>query len=109
MAPASGALSSSVRRRDAHGGSVTLVARGTLERARLFARKSRETPLNQRDEHSAFLEAAVVFSRSVTFHLQKELSAAPDFASWYGVWQSRLGEAPVSRYLLEQRNYVLKE
>jgi hypothetical protein len=92
-----------------HGGYVTLVARGTLERARFFVRKARETPLEQREDHATYLEAAVVFSRSVTFHLQKELSGHPAFAEWYQAWQGRLSQTPVSRYLLEQRNYVLKE
>ncbi len=86
-----------------------LVAQTTLTKARFFALKARETPPLQRADFAAYLEAAIVFSRSVTFHLQKELSAKPEFANWYSEHQTKLAASPIARYLLEQRNYVLKE
>jgi len=88
---------------------MPLTARSTLEKARFFARRARETRPDQREEATAYIEAAIVFGRSVTFHLQKELSGRDTFGTWYQQWQSVLGASAASRYLLEQRNYVLKE
>ncbi len=88
---------------------MSLIARETLQKSRFFVSKARDTTLEQRQEFATFLEAAIVFSRSVTFHLQKELAENPRFDPWYQSWQHRLGASAISRYLLDQRNYVLKE
>lgn len=87
---------------------MPLVASTTLKKARFFLDHARASSAD-RDSQTSFLEAAVVFSRSVTFHLQKELSGNSAFAVWYEHQQKRLKGIPVSRYLMEQRNYVLKE
>ena len=55
------------------------------------------------------VEAAIVFARSVTFHIQKEFSARPDFEEWYSPWQKRLAASPTCAYFLEKRNFVLKQ
>ena len=52
---------------------------------------------------------SIVFARSVTLHLQKEWTDRPGFAEWYAVQQSLLRQNRLARFLLEQRNYVLKE
>lgn len=59
--------------------------------------------------YAAFLEAAIVFARSVTFHLQKELREIPGFDEWYAQEQALLSVDPVAKYFLEQRNYILKQ
>jgi hypothetical protein len=88
---------------------MALIAEKTLTKCRLFLRHARDSERTDRESFVALLEAAIVFSRSVTFHLQKELSNHPKFPSWYKTQQDRLAQSPVSRYMLEQRNYVLKE
>lgn len=88
---------------------MTLEARQTLEKARFFLQKAQSTSLDHRRDYIAFLEAAIIFGRSVTFHIQKELSKKAGFSSWYEDWQARLSDSPESRFLLEQRNYALKE
>src|SRR5262245_5759502 len=86
----------------------TLTARETLEASRLFVAQADAAGT----DISIFrynLEAAIVFARSVTFHVQKELSHHSTFDSWYDTWRRRLGADPRCRYFLEKRNFVLKE
>jgi hypothetical protein len=47
--------------------------------------------------------------RSVTFHLQKQFAHIAGFNEWYAQRQQWLKEDRLARFLLEQRNYVLKE
>lgn len=84
-------------------------ARDTLEKARYFAEQA---AARQQEDIVAFrhnLEAAIVFARSVTFHIQKEFAYASGFDTWYGDWQRRLNTERVSRFFLETRNLLLKE
>lgn len=85
------------------------VARLTLAKARFFLDRAEEATPNQRDAFCNYLEASIVFARSVTFHLQKEFSDRPDFNDWYASQQKSLADSQLARFLLEQRNYVLKE
>lgn len=48
------------------------VARHTLEQARDFLRLSDGLIESDREASAALIEAAIVFGRSITFHLQKE-------------------------------------
>lgn len=57
----------------------------------------------------AFLNACVQALRNVTFVLQKNKTAIPDFESWYPVWQEQLKTDPVLRWLVEARNRVVKQ
>jgi hypothetical protein len=86
-----------------------LTAEGTLRRARHFLGRAVNAagpdPLGMRYD----LEAAIVFARSVTFHLQKELSDRPGFVEWYANIRSQLEQDPVARFLLEVRNLILKQ
>jgi hypothetical protein len=88
---------------------MRLTASETLKKSRFFLDRARKAARSDRDAFGAFLEAAIVFSRSVTFHLQKELSGRPGFEEWYPTQQARLAQNAESRFLLEQRNYLLKE
>jgi len=72
------------------------IARATLGRAR-------------REELQHFIDASIVFGRSVTFHLQKECGNHPEFDSWYEKQQEGLRKDAVARFLLDRRNYILKE
>lgn len=85
------------------------VARGTLDAARFFVSRAAQKSVG--DDTRAlrhFLEAAIVFGRSVTFHIQKEFSKRPGFDQWYATWQTRLKNDPLATYFLDKRNYVLK-
>ena len=80
----------------------------TLAKARLFLEQARRADRNDHHAISTNLEAAIVFCRSVTFHLQSQFAHAPGFDAWYAEQQNILREQRLSRFLLEQRNYVLK-
>jgi hypothetical protein len=82
--------------------------RQTLERARFFLAEARGTSIDDRKRLLHFLEAAIVFGRSVTFHLQSQYAHEPGFDSWYTQQQTELKKDPLSRFFLEKRNYVLK-
>lgn len=88
---------------------MPLEARTTLEKACFFLDKAKDTPLSDRNEHIAYLEAAISFGRSVTFHLQQELSARNEFEQWYENWKTRLGQIPESRFMVKQRNLAVHQ
>lgn len=87
---------------------MTITAAETLKKAFLFVRQARTTSPSDRDALVANFEAAVVFCRSVTFHLQSQYAHSPGFRQWYEAKQEQLRRDALSRFLLEQRNYVLK-
>ena len=84
------------------------VATITLAKARFFARQASQADANDREAITNNLEAAIVFARSVTFHLQSQFAHVPGFDAWYAEKQKQLREDRLGRFLLEQRNYVLK-
>jgi hypothetical protein len=47
--------------------------------------------------------------RTVTFILQKNKRAVPDFEAWYGNWQQRLQADPLMRWMHYTRNKIEKE
>ena len=47
--------------------------------------------------------------RSVTFILQKNKTAIPDFDRWYGPWQKNLGADALMVWMREARNAIEKE
>ena len=88
---------------------MTSTARSTIAKARFFLDCADEAGENERASFCNHLEAAIVFARSVTFHLQKEFANQPEFANWYAEHQKSLAQNRLARFLLEQRNYLLKE
>ena len=80
----------------------------TLRKALLFLAQARNADINEREVVATNLEAAIVFCRSVTFHLQSQFAHSPGFHDWYAEQQRLLGHSPISRFMLNQRNYVLK-
>jgi hypothetical protein len=80
----------------------------TLRKARLFLAQARAAYPNDHHATASNLEAAIVFCRSVTFHLQSQFAHSPGFVDWYAEQQNRLREQPLTRFMLDQRNYVLK-
>lgn len=55
------------------------------------------------------LNATIQALRTVTFILQKEQRAIPDFPNWYGSWQERLRQDEVMKWLISARNRIEKE
>ena len=86
------------------------VARGTLEQARFFLAEAESAAVGgRRDALGHFMEAYIVFARSVTLHLQKELAHADGFADWYATQQDAMVIEPLFGFFRDRRNYILKE
>ncbi len=90
------------------------IARSTLCKARFFLAQAvaAESIAHASTDRMAFLaniEAAIVYGRSVTFHIQKEFNKDKDFAPWYANVQNRLRKNARDRFLLQERNFILKE
>ena len=47
--------------------------------------------------------------RNVTWLLQKRRRELPDFATWYGEWQSSVADDVVMKWLVRSRNRIVKE
>lgn len=85
------------------------VARQTLSKARTLLRLTERLDLNEHEEFAVLLESAIVFGRSVTFHLQKEYSSKSGFEEWYKDQQAQLNNISLCRFFLNMRNFILKE
>ena len=85
------------------------IAETTLLKARFFVEQASGTQPHDRVRLTNYLEAAIIFTRSVTLHLQKQFAGIPGFEEWYAKQQHQLRADPLSQFLLAQRNYVLKE
>ncbi len=55
------------------------------------------------------LNATIQALRSVTFLLQKERDAIPDFEPWYEAWRDRMKKDTLMRWLVDARNRIEKE
>jgi hypothetical protein len=88
---------------------MSSVARTTIEKARYFLDCAEDSGGKNPKIFCTFLEAAIVFTRSVTLHLKKELAHHPKFESWYAEQQEALKQNKLGRFLLEQRNLLLKQ
>jgi hypothetical protein len=85
-------------------------ARQMLRMARFFSEQARRSAdTNDRDALTMYLQAAIVFGRSVTFALQKECARASGFSEWYEQKQAELRNDPVAKFFLETRNVILKQ
>jgi len=92
------------------GAAVNSISRETLEKSRLFLNQAQQAVITgERFKFIANLEAAIVFGRTVTFHIQKEYTHQTKFEDWYGSHEQAMKTDPLMRFMLENRNYVLKE
>lgn len=81
-----------------------------LNSARFFLDRTKKAEAQgDRVATEQFLQATVVFSRSVTLHMQKAYRHVPGFDSWYGGKQHELAIDRDMRFLLQTRNFILKE
>ena len=55
------------------------------------------------------LNATLQALRSITFVLQKEREAIPDFEKWYEQWRERLKQDLIMKWLINARNQIEKE
>ncbi len=85
------------------------IAKDRILQGRFFLKKADEMSLSDREEFRYCIEAAIVAARSVTNLLQKQYHNIGGFSTWYAAKQEQLRSDPLSRFLLEKRNYVLKE
>jgi hypothetical protein len=84
-------------------------SRDRIAQGRFFLRKAEEVDFSDRDAFRHFLEAAIVAARSVTNLLQKQYHSVYGFDEWYAGKQTALKSDPLARFLLEKRNFILKE
>jgi hypothetical protein len=84
-------------------------SRDRIAQGRFFLRKAEEAGFSDRDAFRYFLEAAIVAARSVTHLLQKQYQGVCGFDEWYEEKQAVLKSDPLARFLLEKRNFILKE
>jgi len=84
-------------------------SRRVLTTARFFAGQAESTDINDREALINYLEAAIVFGRSVTWHLQAEYKHRGGFDIWYGAHQKAMGDDPICKFFLESRNLILKK
>lgn len=87
---------------------MSLIAKQTVQRTRFFAEEATKI-VSEREKFAHYFESSIVFARSVTFHLQKELCHSEGFQEWYEEEQSKLKQLPICRFFLEKRNYILKQ
>jgi hypothetical protein len=88
---------------------MTSVARETLQKARLFLAQANQVMATDSTAFLANLEAAIVFGRSITFHLQNEYRSCTGFEEWYTLEQHKMRHDPLLRFLVEARNLILKQ
>jgi hypothetical protein len=87
-----------------------VLARRKLEQARFFAEKASSTAgPSDRETFVNFLEAGIVFGRSVTWHLQKEYAHEPGFGDWYEVKQLAMRTDALFRFFQETRTFIIHE
>ena len=60
------------------------------------------------DAFRTYLNACIQALRNATWALQRHKDGIPDFDVWYAKWQQRLAADPVTAWLKEARNQVVK-
>lgn len=92
--------------------STAIYARRALDRARLLAAEAERRGEVDREAFATFFEAAIIFARNVTYHLEKE-HASPAFKAWYSQWLKDVradpSSEPLVRFLLSVRNVAVHE
>lgn len=86
-----------------------VTGRGTLQRARYFLRQAAMCGTENVDGAEHNLNAAIVFGRSVTLHIQSQYGHRPDFDYWYAWQENAMRSDPLLSLFVEARNVILKE
>src|SRR5690606_25257158 len=61
------------------------------------------------DEFRVSIQAAIQTARQVSFVLQKNRAAIPNFDKWYEGWQEKLAAIPLMKWMVEARNRIEKQ
>ena len=86
----------------------TVTGRATLQRARFFLRQGAVCGTEDVEGAEHNLNAAIVFGRSVTFHIQSQYGHRPDFDYWYAWQENVLRSDPLAVFFNKARNDILK-
>lgn len=81
----------------------------TLQKARFFNHQASLAGKENVESFIRYIEASIIFGRSVTFHIRKEFGKTQGFAEWYKPKQEEMGSNETCKFLLEKRNVILKE
>lgn len=87
---------------------MEIVAFSAVKKARYFVNQAKSDP-NDINKIKMNIEVAIIYCRSVTFHLQSQFAHTQGFAEWYNSKRLELGSSRLSKFLLEQRNIALKQ
>jgi hypothetical protein len=87
---------------------MEIVAFSAVDKARYFVNQAKSNP-DDVNKIKLNLEVAIIYCRSVTFHLQSQFARTQGFDEWYEAKRLELGSSRLSRFLLEQRNIALKQ
>jgi len=90
-------------------GAEKSIASHTLGRANFFLNCAEACERVDRSSFEYFFEAAIIYGRSVTFHLQKEFSKKKGFEDWYNKKQDEMREDELFKFIIDKRNYILKQ
>lgn len=85
------------------------IARRTLTKARFFVDQVERCGTDDQTAFETYIEAAIVFGRSVTFHIKSEYSHRPGFDTWYSPHETAMRSDPLFDFFLNTRNFVLHE
>ncbi|MBK8674829.1 MAG: hypothetical protein IPN27_00125 [Cellvibrionales bacterium] len=85
--------------------SASLPARHAISRAEFFCNLANKCSSDERDNFEAFLEASIIFGRSVMYHLQFRHGKSHHWGNW---WNSMAGN-PAVEFFRQYRDVVVKE
>jgi hypothetical protein len=81
-------------------------ARLTLNAARYFWRQAAIAGVEDREAFAYNINAAVVFGRSVTWHMQKQYAHQSGFEAWYGDEQATLKQDTACKFFNDARTTI---
>ncbi len=84
------------------------IARRTLNKARFCVDQAERCGPDDQTAFETYIEAAIVFGRSVTLHIKAEYIHRPGFDSWYSAHVNAMRSDPLFDFFLNARNFVLK-
>ena len=80
----------------------------TLETVRYYLQLAEAAGLSDRLVFLRHLETAIIYARSITFHLQKEYARVQGFGAWWAQQQQQLDKDRRAKFFLDSRNQILK-
>jgi hypothetical protein len=81
------------------------IKRDAISRARLFISLTNECAVTERNNHEAFLEAAIIFGRTAIHRTKTKYEKSADWHQWW----NQLARNPSVKFLRDERDFILKE